>query len=136
MRYTTRGERETFELGKELGKGLKAGDCALLRGDLGAGKSVIARGIAAAHGVTGPMMSPTFVMMIPYEGDLPVYHFDLYRMSDPDEFYQSGFDEFVYSDGISLIEWPEMAELDIPGALNITITRGSDDDERVIETDR
>lgn len=135
MRYVTRGEAGTFELGKELGKSLKAGSVVLLRGDLGTGKSVIARGIAAARGVTCAMPSPTFVMMIPYEGDVPVYHFDLYRMGDPDEFYQSGFQEYVFGGGISLIEWPEMAELDIPGAVNINISRGESDDERIIETD-
>ena len=133
MRYVTHSEKETFDVGVQIGETLKAGDCVLLNGDLGTGKSVIARGIARAHGITEAMPSPTFVMMIPHNGDVPVYHFDLYRMDDPDEFYQSGFQEYIYGDGICLIEWPEMAELEIKDAVKINFTRGEADDERIIE---
>ena len=95
MMYQTNSEQETFDFGAALGAGLQAGDCVLLTGDLGAGKSVVARGVASAHGVTEAMPSPTFVLMIPHEGDLPVYHFDLYRLEDPDEFYQAGLQEYL-----------------------------------------
>ena len=117
-----------------LGAGLGAGDCVLLTGDLGAGKSVLARGIAGAHGIAGAMPSPTFVLMIPYEGDVNFYHFDLYRMDDPDEFYQAGLQEYVGGDGIAVIEWPEMAELEPAGAVRVKVMRGDGgDDQRIIE---
>ena len=134
MIFRTVSEKDTYNFGMALGRGLAAGDCVLLTGDLGAGKSVVARGIAGAHGITGPMPSPTFVLMIPYEGDINVYHFDLYRMDDPDEFYQAGLQEYVGGDGIAVIEWPEMAELEPAGAVLVKVLRSeNDDDERIIE---
>lgn len=132
MIYLTHSESETFEFGRALGSCLKAGDCVLLTGDLGAGKSVLARGVAASHGVTCAMPSPTFVLMIPYEGDVKVYHFDLYRLSDPDEFYQAGLEEFIGGDGIALIEWPQMADLFPAGAISVEVLRGEGDDDRHI----
>ena len=133
MIYLTGSETDTFEFGRALGARLKAGDCVLLTGDLGAGKSVVARGIAAAHGVMGPMPSPTFVLMIPYEGDVKIYHFDLYRLMEPEEFYQVGLEEFIGGDGIAVIEWPQMAEISPPGAVKVDIARGDGDDGRVID---
>lgn len=136
MRFRTTSESDTYAFGSALGAGLSAGDCVLLNGDLGAGKSVVARGIAGAHGVKGPMPSPTFVLMIPYEGSVNVYHFDLYRMDDPDEFYQAGLQEYIGGDGIAVVEWPEMAELEPAGAVRVNVLRSeNDDDERVIEVD-
>ena len=134
MIFRTFSEKDTYNFGMALGAGLNAGDCVLLTGDLGAGKSVLARGIAGAHGIDGAMPSPTFVLMIPYEGDVNVYHFDLYRMDDPDEFYQAGLQEYIGGDGIAVIEWPEMAELEPAGAVRVKVMRGDGrDDERIIE---
>ena len=136
MKFRTSSEKDTYAFGSALGAGLNAGDCVLLNGDLGAGKSVVARGIAGAHGITGPMPSPTFVLMIPYEGDINVYHFDLYRMDDPDEFYQAGLQEYIGGDGIAVVEWPEMAELEPAGAVYVNVLRSeNDDDERIIEVE-
>lgn len=134
MRYLTRGARETFEFGAALGAGLAAGDVVLLSGELGAGKSVLARGIAAACGIGGAMPSPTFTIMIPYEGDKKLYHFDLYRLADPDEFYAAGLEEFLGGDGIAVVEWPEMADLNPSGAIRVKMERGGNEDERIIET--
>ena len=86
LRLKTRSEDDTFALGRALGAFLRPGDSLLLSGDLGTGKSVLARGAARALGVEGPMPSPSFTIMFPYEGCVPVYHFDLYRLSGPDEF--------------------------------------------------
>lgn len=134
MKYLTRGARDTFEFGQSLGAELAPGDVALLSGDLGAGKSVLARGIAAACGISGPMPSPTFTIMIPYEGTKKLYHFDLYRLEDPDEFYQAGLEEYLGGDGVAVVEWPERAEICRPGAIRLTISRGTREDERIIET--
>ena len=133
--YQTVSEQDTYAFGGALGKTLHRGDCVLLTGDLGAGKSVAARGIASAFGVTGPMPSPTFVLMIPYEGTEKIYHFDLYRLGDPDEFYQAGLQEFVGGDGIAIVEWPDMADLRSQNAVSVDIRRGEDDEIRVISVD-
>ena len=133
MLFHTVSSEDTTAFGAAMGALLQPGDAVLLTGDLGAGKSVIARGIARALGVTGAMPSPTFTILIPYQGRKKVYHFDLYRLSDPDEFYASGLDEFVGGDGIALVEWPQMAELEPRPALKLTLSRGETDDERRIE---
>ena len=86
LRLKTRSQDDTFALGRALGAFLRPGDSLLLSGDLGTGKSVLARGAARSLGVEGPMPSPSFTIMFPYEGRVPVYHFDLYRLSGPDEF--------------------------------------------------
>lgn len=133
MKYKTGSEAETMRFAAALAKMLDAGDTVLLEGDLGAGKSVVARGVARALGIVGAMPSPTFTLLIPYEGEKKLYHFDLYRLADPDEFYAAGLDEFVGGDGVALIEWAQMAELDVEPSLRLTIARGAGDDDRVID---
>ena len=136
MKFRTNSEADTRELAARFAKQLKPGDVVLLHGDLGAGKSVFVRGAARSLGVTGAMPSPTFTLLIPYEGNVKLYHFDLYRLSDPEEFYAAGLDEFVGGDGVALIEWPEMAELAPEGAIHVRIARGESGDEaREIEID-
>lgn len=133
MTYLTQSEQDTLAFASRLSPMLAAGDTVLLTGDLGAGKSVLARGIARGMGIAGPMPSPTFTLMVPYEaGGRKLYHFDLYRLSDPDEYYAAGLDEFVGGDGVAVVEWPQMAELDASPALHIELTRGATDDERRI----
>lgn len=134
MKYLTRSEQDTLQFAGRLSGMLKAGDTVLLHGDLGAGKSVFARGAARALGIAGAMPSPTFTLMIPYEGNKKLYHFDLYRLNDPDEFYAAGLDEFIGGDGIALVEWPEMADIDPFPAVHVTIRRSaSDENAREIE---
>ena len=136
MRYVSHSEADTRDLAARFAGVLRPGDAVLLHGDLGAGKSVFVRGAALALGVTGAMPSPTYTLLIPYEGDVKLYHFDLYRLSDPEEFYAAGLDEFVGGDGVALIEWPEMAELDPEGAVHVRIERSPLGDEaREIEID-
>ncbi len=133
MTYRTRSEADTMRFAAALAEMLDAGDALLLEGDLGAGKSVVARGVARALGIAGAMPSPTFTLLIPYEGKKKLYHFDLYRLADPDEFYAAGLDEFVGGDGIAVVEWPQMADLSPERAIRLRIARGESDDERVIE---
>lgn len=132
MIYQTRSEADTLRFASALGRMLGAGDTVLLEGDLGTGKSVMARGIARALGVQGNLPSPTFTLLIPYEGDKKLYHFDLYRLADPDEFYAAGLDEFIGGDGVALVEWPQMAELSPPCSLRMVLSRGEGEDDRVI----
>ena len=135
MSYLTRSEAETMEFAAALAGMLNAGDTVLLEGDLGTGKSVVARGVARALGIVGAMPSPTFTLLIPYEGEKKLYHFDLYRLADPDEFYAAGLDEFVGGDGVALVEWPQMAELEPDRALKLRLRRGGGDDDRIIDVE-
>ena len=118
----THSAEETRALGKRLAACLKPGDVVLLQGDLGAGKSELARGVARGLGVSGPVPSPSFTILNAYdEGTVPLYHFDWYRIQDPDEIAQMGMDEQLGGDGIALIEWSERAKEYLPER-NLTIT--------------
>ena len=119
----TRGAEETRALGMKLAAHLKRGDVVLLQGDLGAGKSEFARGVARGLGITGPVPSPSFTILNAYdEGTLPLYHFDWYRIHEPDEIGEMGFEEQLRGDGISLIEWSERAPEYLPDrALSVRI---------------
>ncbi|MCD6582255.1 MAG: tRNA (adenosine(37)-N6)-threonylcarbamoyltransferase complex ATPase subunit type 1 TsaE [Desulfuromusa sp.] len=103
------GEPETLELGEKLGRLLQRPALILLQGDLGAGKTVFARGIARGLGVDPsiPITSPTFTLMNHYQARLDLYHFDLYRLSDPDELIELGFADYAFGSGVALVEWPE-----------------------------
>ena len=104
--FETGAPEETFALGETLGKQARPGDVFTLDGDLGVGKTVFAQGFAAGMGVQGPVNSPTFTIVQEYEGtSLPFYHFDAYRIGDESEMEEIGFEEYVYGDGVSLIEW-------------------------------
>jgi len=128
--YRTRSAEDTAAFGGALGTLLRPGDSVLVSGDLGAGKSVLCRGIARALGVDGPMPSPTFTLMQPYGS---VRHFDLYRLRDEDEFCAAGLDEFLGGESIALIEWP-FEGMDACPRLDVRIGRGGDgEDERRIE---
>ena len=134
MTYETRSEAETMRFAARLAPMLAPGDTVLLEGDLGAGKSVLARGIAQGMGIKGPMPSPTFTLMVPYEAKgRKFYHFDLYRLSDEDEYYAAGLDEFVGGDGVAVVEWPQMADLSPCPALYARLSRGAGENERRIE---
>ena len=130
--FATHSADETFELGRLMGETLRPGDIILLRGDLGAGKSVLARGLARGLGIDCPMPSPTFTLMQPYEGRIPFYHFDLYRLDDPEEFYEAGLDEYAFGNCAAVIEWPDCADLMPDHCFEVEINRGSTDDERRI----
>lgn len=120
----TVGEGETLALGERLGQKAEKGDIFLLEGDLGVGKTVLAKGVAAGLGITEPVTSPTFTIVHEYEGRLPLYHFDVYRIGDPDEMYDIGFEEYLYGEGVCLIEWPSMVEELLPEkAIRITIEK-------------
>lgn len=100
------GEKETFLLGKRLGEQAKAGEVYALYGDLGVGKTVFTQGFAAGLGILEPVNSPTFTIMQIYdEGRLPFYHFDVYRIAEPEEMDEIGYEDYFYGNGVTLIEW-------------------------------
>ena len=98
-------------LGERLAAGLRAGDVLMLHGDLGAGKTTLTQGIASGLGVDGPVQSPTFTLVREHRGrELMLYHLDLYRLDDPDELENLGYETYLEpEDGVSVIEWPERA---------------------------
>lgn len=100
---------ETRQLSVSFGKGLKKGDIVCFFGDLGAGKTTFIKGIVeGVGGVSSESVnSPTFSYLNIYTGNIPVYHFDLYRLRDAEEFLGMGFDEYLYADGICCVEWSE-----------------------------
>ena len=107
--YESRSREETFQFAKSMAEQVRPGQVICLKGDLGVGKTVFAQGFGAGRGITEPMSSPTFTILREYhEGSLPLYHFDVYRVSDPDEMEETGFFDFVNGDGVTLIEWAEL----------------------------
>lgn len=105
--YQSKSPKETEEIAIEFAKKLKIGDVVTLDGDLGAGKTAFTQGLAKGLGVQGYVNSPTFTIINCYEGDVSLYHFDVYRIENCDEMYEIGYDEYVGGDGIAVIEWSE-----------------------------
>lgn len=102
---------QTWRLGALLGALLAPGDVVLIVGDLGAGKTVFAQGIGAGLGVTDTINSPTFTLLKEYQGRVPLYHFDLYRIESPDELAALGFEDYFGGEGVCVVEWAERGEI-------------------------
>lgn len=111
----TNGERETFELGREMGRSAKPGQVYTMVGDLGVGKTVFTKGFAKGLEIEEPISSPTFTIVQVYEeGHMPFYHFDVYRIGDVEEMDEIGFEDYIYGEGVSLIEWANLIEEILP----------------------
>ena len=119
VHYITNSQEETFDVGYELGKKAKKGDIFGLIGDLGTGKTILAKGIAKGLGINEEITSPTFTLLEVYEAAIPLYHFDLYRISDDSELENLFFEEYWYDDGVSVIEWAERAMKRLPNDIFI-----------------
>lgn len=105
---------KTLEVGIQIGKSANAGDVICVLGDLGTGKTHITKGIAIGLGIEDNITSPTFNIVNEYCGRHKLYHFDVYRVNDPDEIEAIGFDEYIFSDAVSVIEWADYIEELIP----------------------
>lgn len=115
MIIETRSAKETYELGVAIGKKAEKGQVYTLVGDLGVGKTVFTQGMAHGLEITEPISSPTFTIVQVYdEGRLPFYHFDVYRIGDISEMDEIGFEDYVYGDGVALIEWANLIEEILP----------------------
>lgn len=109
MKIETRCEKETYDLGFRLGQEAKPSQVFTLVGDLGVGKTVFTKGLAAGLGIKEPVSSPTFTIVQIYEeGRLPFYHFDVYRIGDVEEMDEIGYEDYIYGEGVSLIEWANL----------------------------
>jgi tRNA threonylcarbamoyladenosine biosynthesis protein TsaE len=108
-------EADTYALGVKIGKEAKPGDVYTLVGDLGVGKTALTKGVAAGLDIAEPISSPTFTIVQVYEeGRLPFYHFDVYRIGDVEEMDEIGYEDYVYGDGVTLIEWANLIEEILP----------------------
>lgn len=114
MKYLSHSEDETQKIGFEVAEKIKKGDVISLTGSLGAGKTVFAKGFAKQLGIGEAIVSPTFTLVQEYDGRMKMYHLDLYRLSGEDEFESMGGEDFLYSDGVTLIEWSEKIESMLP----------------------
>lgn len=115
MIYETNSAEETYELGEKIGQKAAPGAVYALLGDLGVGKTVFTKGVAAGLGVKEPISSPTFTIVQVYEsGKLPFYHFDVYRISDVDEMEEIGYEDYFYGTGVSFVEWANLIEEIMP----------------------
>ena len=105
--YISQSAEETQKIAAEIAANLRAGDVVALTGDLGAGKTAFVRGVAKAFGVSEMVTSPTFTLVNEYYGDLNIYHFDAYRLENGGEAEREWLDEYLFGDGVCLIEWAE-----------------------------
>jgi len=136
MIFESFSQDNTEEFGRKMGQAATAGEVYCLIGDLGAGKTAFARGFARGLGVLDDITSPTFAIVNEYSGRLALSHFDVYRINDVTEMEDTGYEDYFYGDGVTLVEWADMVEeLWPPGAVVVRIERdaaGDDDFRRIV----
>ena len=130
---TMKNEEETKAFGTELARHIKPGTVIALTGDLGVGKTTLTKAIAEGMGVVETVTSPTFNIIKEYRsGRLPLYHFDVYRLADPEELYELGYEEYFYGEGVCVVEWAELIRELLPeSAWRIGIRYGEKEGERI-----
>ncbi len=134
MEFVTKSEEETRKTAREIAEKLKAGDVILYSGEMGAGKTAFTKGIAEYFETKEEVTSPTFALINEYFGKVPIFHFDLYRISDIDELYAIGFFDYLDRGGILAVEWseniPELAE-ELDNKVYINIEKLSENERRI-----
>ncbi len=127
LEIITKSTEETLRLGTILGSLLQKGDVIGLFGDLGTGKTVFTQGIARGLKVEDYVTSPTFTLINEYSGSLPLFHFDVYRLDDPEELLELGYEEYFFGEGVTVIEWAEKIEDYLPpGYLAVNFSKTGD----------
>lgn len=126
-------ELETENIAREMAKNLKPGDTVALFGDLGAGKTAFVRGLAKGLSITDRVTSPTYAIVNEYKGPVPLFHFDMYRLSGEDELFDIGLDDYLSRGGIIAVEWSENIEKALPKDCIKVIIRKIDGDENARE---
>lgn len=122
---------DTAILGKTIGQSLKGGEILCFSGDLGAGKTTLTQSIAKGMGIDDYVTSPTFTIINEYDGNIKLYHFDVYRLGDADELFDIGYEEYIESDGVCIIEWSNLIEEELPkDRLEIQLKRFDGENER------
>lgn len=137
LRIHVRNEEESRMIGMELADKLTSGSVVALSGDLGTGKTTFTKAIAQGLGIKEMITSPTFTIIQEYEGGrLPLYHFDVYRLTSPDELYELGYEEYFYGQGACVVEWAELIEDFLPeNTIKIRIDYGENEGERIFQID-
>ena len=137
-RIILKNETDTRSFGARLAKEMQPGQVYALIGDLGAGKTTLAKAIARGLGVTETLTSPTFTIVQEYDtGRLPLYHFDVYRVNDEDELFEIGLEDYFHKGGVCLIEWADLIEDLLPaGTVTIRLSYGEEEGERICSIDR
>ena len=133
LTFTTSSAEETITLGEKIGRLLKKGDIIAMQGTLAAGKTTITKGIAQALGITDTITSPTFCLISEYQGKMPLYHMDVYRLDGTEDFINLGTDDMLYGDGVSIIEWSEKIMDELPSRTIVLRLSPQDDGSRLIE---
>lgn len=135
MKFITSSPEETVALGKKIGGMLKNGDVIAMQGTLAAGKTTITKGIAAALGIEDTITSPTFCLISEYQGKMPLYHMDVYRLNGAEDFAELGTDDMIYGNGVSIIEWSEKIITELPQKTILLKITPQEDGTRLIEID-
>ena len=135
MEILSHSEAETEAAGERLGASLSPGTVLAYRGGLGMGKTAFTRGLARGLGCTGRVTSPTFTIVNEYEGRIPLFHFDMYRLPDSDALFDIGWDDYLDRGGVCAVEWSELVDDALPeDTIYVTISRHPDHDNwRIIE---
>lgn len=134
MRVNTYSVKETSELGQRLGQLLRAGDVVAIDGGLGSGKTVLVKGMAIGLGIAEEVTSPTFTIVNEYYGRIPLYHFDVYRLENPQQLYDIGYEEYFFDQGVTVIEWAQLIRDLLPKQyLQISINVGANENQRIID---
>ncbi len=135
MKLISRSPEETRAIGARLADRLQGGEVVAFTGDLGAGKTAFVSGMAQALGVEERVTSPTFTIVNEYEGGrLPLFHFDMYRLGSADELFHIGWEDYLARGGVCAVEWSEnVADAIEENAIRVSILRGAEDNERVID---
>ena len=128
MQITTHSADETQALGQKLASRLAPGDVIADFGDLGAGKTAFTRGLAQGLGITDPVTSPTYTIVNEYlSGRIPLFHFDMYRLSSSDELFDIGWEDYLSRGGVCAVEWSENVEDALQDAIRVTIEKDADE---------
>ncbi|NLT47249.1 MAG: tRNA (adenosine(37)-N6)-threonylcarbamoyltransferase complex ATPase subunit type 1 TsaE [Clostridiales bacterium] len=132
-----KNEKEAEELGIQLADKLGPGSVIALTGNLGAGKTTFTKAVAKGLGITDLIVSPTFTIIQEYRsGRLPLYHFDVYRIEDEDELFELGYEEYIYGEGVCVIEWADRIADFLPDhTIHIHIAYGDGENERIFQID-
>ena len=133
MMYNSYSPSDTEKIAADFARTLKPSDVICLRGDLGAGKTAFIRGLAAGLGIQEPVTSPTYTVVNEYlSGRVPLFHFDLYRLSGTDDLFDIGWEDYLQRGGVCAVEWSENAPEALEGAIEVRIASGAEDESRII----
>lgn len=135
IKFVTNNTEETIELGKKIGNYLRKGDVIAMQGTLAAGKTTITKGIAQSLDISETITSPTFCLISEYEGKMPLYHMDVYRLDSEEDFANLGTEDMIYGNGVSIIEWSEKIMNELPKKTIILKIEPQEDGSRIITLD-